>query len=286
MPAVLINPPAARLGSACAIVHGNTRRYEMRGVRAPLSLKTVVRGSAEWVTEGGRFELTPGMLLVVNDGEEYSIAVDALQPVETFCVFFKSGFVEDAWHAATRSSAALLEDDWRPPVVIRERLQFGGALLQGMTAAHARAGRDAALDASMYELASLVVRASCDIDARAASLPVLRSSTRHELTRRLGMAMERMHTALDRPLTIPEMAREACLSPFHFHRLFTAFTGETPHRYLRRLRLERARAMLRGGRRSVVEVAQSCGFESPTSFSAAFARHFGAPPRSFVNSQE
>jgi AraC family transcriptional regulator len=278
---ILINPRADALGSHCAIVGGRARRYSMRGVRAPLSLKSVVSGTAEWTTSAGRFELVPGMLLIVNDGEEYAIEVDALQPVETFCVFFSDGFVDDARHSAVTSSAALLDSDARPRIAFRERLSFDGALMRSMNGA-----REARDEASMYALAMHLVRASDDIRARVAALPALKPATRVELGRRVGLALELMHGALDRPLTVEEIAREACLSPFHFHRLFVAFTGQTPHRYLRRLRLQRARAMLRRGDTSVVGVAQACGFESPTSFSAAFRREFGASPRGVAKSQE
>ena len=283
---VLINPPAAALGSACAIVHGRARRYDMRGVRAPLSLKMVVRGSAEWTTDAGRFELGPGMLLVVNDGEEYAIAVDALQPVETFCVFFANGFVEDAWRSALTGSEQLLDRDARPAIAFHERLHFDGPLLQQMQAAYARRESDAWLDASMFTIAHAMVRTACDVDRRAASLPALRASTRAELAKRIGVAIEWMHAHFAEPLTVEAIAREACLSPFHFHRLFTAFTGETPHQYLRRLRLERARVLLRSGTQSVTDVALHAGFSSPTSFSSAFTRVFGASPRAFANSQE
>jgi len=272
---MLFNPPAATLGTSHAIVHGRARRYSQRGVRAPLSLKSVVSGSAEWTTNAGRFELVPGMLLIVNDGEEYAIEVDSLQPVETFCVFFADGFVDDARHSAMTSSAALLDHDARAPVAFHERLSFDETLLQLIDVA-----RRSPDDASMYALALRLVRACEDVEARVASLPALRATTRAELSRRLGIALEVMHGASDLPLTVGEIAREACLSPFHFHRLFSAYTGETPHRYLRRLRLERARAMLRTGTASVTEVATWCGFESATSFSTAFRREFGCSPTS------
>ena len=258
----------------------------MRGVRAPLSVKTVVRGLAEWTTDAGRFELAPGMLLIVNDGEEYAIDVDALQPVETFCVFFAEGFVEDAWRTAVTGSASLLDRDERRSVVVRERLQFDGALMRSMRAAYEHRDSDDSLDASMYALANDVIRTSVDVDRRAAALPAVRAATRAELARRVGIAIECMHARFAEPLTVEEIARAACLSPFHFHRLFVAFTGETPHRYLRRLRLERARAMLRARSMPVADVAHASGFESPTSFSSAFARAFGVSPHTFTNSQD
>jgi len=87
------------------------------------------------------------------------------------------------------------------------------------------------------------------------------------------------HIELDLRDTVEDVAREACLSRFHFHRLFTAMTGETPHRYIARLRLERARAMLRDRERSIGDVALASGFATPSAFSSAFSKHFGYPPK-------
>jgi AraC family transcriptional regulator len=58
-----------------------------------------------------------------------------------------------------------------------------------------------------------------------------------ERVMRAVVAIER---DLDATLSLPELADHACLSPFHFHRLFTAVVGEPPAEYVRRLRLERA----------------------------------------------
>jgi transcriptional regulator GlxA family with amidase domain len=85
---------------------------------------------------------------------------------------------------------------------------------------------------------------------------------------------------------VAEAAREACLSPFHFHRLFTSFHDTTPHRYLTRLRLQRARTLLRGTTRDVTEVAFACGFESLGSFTTLFTRTFGISPARFRRNRE
>ena len=75
-------------------------------------------------------------------------------------------------------------------------------------------------------------------------------------------------------------AREACLSEFHFHRLFRETFGETPHDFLTRLRMERARQML-ASERSVTEVCFQVGYESLGSFSSKFRARFGRSPVEF-----
>jgi transcriptional regulator GlxA family with amidase domain len=136
------------------------------------------------------------------------------------------------------------------------------------------------LSASFYSLALQLVRTHANLGARIAHLPSLRSSTREELARRLGVATSYLHANSDRGVSIAEAARAACLSPFHFHRLFTQFHGITPHRYLTRLRLERARALLRASDCSVLDVAIACGFESLGSFSTLYKKTFGVTPNS------
>jgi len=273
---VAINPRASAFGSINAILNGRSARYHESRFTGPLSVKAVVSGRAAWETDEGRFELVPGSLLVLNDGEEYSVTVEALQPVETFCFFFERGFVEDAFRAATNGSARLLDESARvEPVVFYERLMFDGALVGEVM----RAQRDrGTLGESFYRLALHLVRAQQHIRARAAALPSLRAATREELARRLGVATAYLHANSTRGVTVAEAARAACLSPFHFHRLFTRFHGITPHRYLNQLRLERARALLRASDRGVIDVAVDCGFESLGSFSVLYKKTFGVTP--------
>jgi len=277
----LINPPADQLGRENAILGGRARRYEVARFTGPLSIKAVLSGTATWETAAGRFDLGPAGCLIVNDGEQYTIRVEAPQPVETFCIFFQRGFVEDADRSMTSSSAALLDAVAPPPIEFAERLNFDGAMREAIVRASRRIGDPLALDASIHALALQLVRMRHDIVSRRARLPVLRSATREELRRRLDRSVAIIHGRLSESLPLATVSRDACLSTFHFHRLFTSYFGETPHRYIRRLRLQRAAALLRGGSRSVSEVALDCGFESVGSFTTLFSRHFGISPGRF-----
>jgi AraC family transcriptional regulator len=283
---VLVNPPAERFGTGNAVLHGRGARYESR-FAGPLSIKSVLSGSATWETAAGRFELAPGTALLIHDDEEYTVTVDALRPVETFCFFFADGFVEDAFRAATTSSAHLIDStSTQPRLTFAERLLFGAPLVDELQRAHAALRDGHPLEASFYAAAMHLVRARCDLDARAARLPALRATTREELARRVAIGTSYLHANLHRAVTVAEAAAEACLSPFHFHRLFTSFHEVTPHRYLTRLRIAHARALLRSGTRTVAEVALACGFESLGSFTSLFTRTAGVSPAQFRRIEE
>ena len=71
------------------------------------------------------------------------------------------------------------------------------------------------------------------------------------------------------------LARMASYSPWHFIRAFRAAYGETPHAYLVRQRLERARRLLRGSPLAISEIALASGFENRCAFSRLFRQRYG-----------
>lgn len=93
---------------------------------------------------------------------------------------------------------------------------------------------------------------------------------------RLHRVTDHIDAHLFEPLTLEELARIACFSPHHFHRVFSAMVGETLHAYITRLRIEKAASLLVGDMRTpVTTLAMDCGFSSPSVFARAFRAHFG-----------
>jgi AraC family transcriptional regulator len=86
---------------------------------------------------------------------------------------------------------------------------------------------------------------------------------------------------LDHQLDLEELARVACFSPFHFHRIFRAIVGETVMEHVRRLRLEHAAQRLRFSDRPVIDLALDAGYESHEAFTRAFSARFGLSPSSY-----
>ena len=97
---------------------------------------------------------------------------------------------------------------------------------------------------------------------------------------RLCRGRDLLATEYQSRVLLEQAAREACLSEFHFHRLFRATFGETPHEFLTRLRLDRAKQML-ASESTVTEVCFEVGYESLGSFSTKFRAQFGRSPVEF-----
>ena len=99
-----------------------------------------------------------------------------------------------------------------------------------------------------------------------------------ELFRRLCRSREYLAAGLDHPLRLADAAREARLSPFHYHRLFARTFGETPHEFLTRLRIDRAKRLLARDQLPVTDVCLAVGYESLGSFSTLFRTMVGYAP--------
>ncbi|WP_040816291.1 helix-turn-helix domain-containing protein [Nocardia concava] len=81
-----------------------------------------------------------------------------------------------------------------------------------------------------------------------------------------------------------ELAAEVHLSVYHLVRVLRDSTGQTPHRFLTRLRIEEAKRLLRGTDLPLDRIAQWCGFATPGALSTAFLRHTGVRPSAYRNS--
>lgn len=99
--------------------------------------------------------------------------------------------------------------------------------------------------------------------------------------KRINKALNYIQQNLDQSLTLDELSSIACFSPFHFHRIFSAYIGESLNGYIRRIKLERAAMKLCYTSNSITELAFNAGYETPSAFTGAFKQLFGKSPSSF-----
>lgn len=81
-------------------------------------------------------------------------------------------------------------------------------------------------------------------------------------------------------INLENIADEACFSKFHFIRLFKMIYGNTPHQYLKKVRMEKAKLLLQSG----LPVTDTCfcvGFDSVSSFTGLFRRYTGIAPSAY-----
>lgn len=110
-----------------------------------------------------------------------------------------------------------------------------------------------------------------------------RLATAIEHRRRIRQSVQHLQSRLQADAgawpSLNELAEAACLSPFHFIRLYQHATGETPQATARRLKLQSARELLANEPRAgVLDVALAHGYESAQAFARAYRREFGIAP--------
>jgi AraC-like DNA-binding protein len=286
-PRFLLNPrDPSLLGRQNAILSGSGKNYYVPDFEGCLSVKSVVSGSAVWEAAGRRFTLHENCYLILNDRQRYTMTIDSVRKVTTFCIFFRRGLVEDVFRSAVTGSAKLLDAPVpanSPAVDFFQKIEPGCSpvwsslnLLKRMMDHSDTSGAE--MEEGFTLLAAEIIREHRQAYAAIAKLPALRRSTQEELYRRALRGRDYLLSSLDEATSLGNVARAACMSPFHFHRVFTQIFGETPHRYLTRHRLSKAAHLLRHTNRSVTEICLEAGFESLGSFSSLFRRHFGVPP--------
>src|SRR5260370_8459048 len=102
-----------------------------------------------------------------------------------------------------------------------------------------------------------------------------------DLHERLCRARRYIDECYDLPLDLTEISKQACLSRYHFLRLFRETFATTLHQYLIQRRIAKAKELLCSERLSVTDVCFEVGFQSLGSFSALFRRCAGDPPHTY-----
>ncbi len=110
--------------------------------------------------------------------------------------------------------------------------------------------------------------------------------TQDDYRRRILRVLTHIQAHLGETLDLDDLAKVACFSSYHFHRIFAAMTGETVADHVRRLRLERAATELRKAGRPVIQLALEAGYEAHEAFTRAFKSAYGVSPTEFRRAME
>lgn len=96
--------------------------------------------------------------------------------------------------------------------------------------------------------------------------------------RTIEKATEYMRKYLSENISLENLSKYCCVSPFHFSRMFKAVMGTPPHRYLLDIRLQHAKILLTVSSRPVSDIAFECGFNSIEHFATAYRHQFHISP--------
>ena len=269
-----------RWGHQNAVVTGTDRNVEYMPFRQRLSIKVARGGRERYFIDGRSIAVDDDSYLILNDNRTYASRFESNVEIESFAIFFRPGLAEEVYGAFNKPLERALADgatETPRPVEFAETLQPHDSVVTPALR-YVQYGVNAGVeDAGWYEeqfqfLLARMLSHHRRLTERIQKLPALKSTTQREIHRRLALAVDLVHSAYERDIGLREMAGAACLSKFHFLRLFTELHGITPHAYLQRKRALTAGRLLERTDLRASQIAACVGFQSRSTMARQLRR--------------
>lgn len=214
--------------------------------------------------------IEPGGAIVVPQGARHDSTVPGRG------IFIMAGLSQQT----LEDTADMLEAARRPMLVptFPEASDVGLAVLMQQAAGIVRVGdlaRSVELDTHLHQIAVHL------LSRYFGRTPGQRSLNYGLSPLQLRRVTDFVQAHLSAPLSIDQMAAQACLSRHHFLRQFRRATGLTPGQFLIRQRMALARRSLLQSREPVSNIALQCGFTTEAHFAHSFRKRFGQTPSQF-----
>ncbi len=252
-----------------------------------ISIKFVTSGSEKYKIGHKTYSLIPKKYLVVNQGKDFECIIEGKNNADGVCIFLSPEKFREVHSVLCTDSHILLQQPENinlSPVSLHENIfSFSayqlGPVIENISNKLIQHDRDfMANDELFYVLTEHLLLTQETILHQIQRIDTVKSSTRHELFRRLYTAKELIDGDTSNKLDISTISKLATLSEFHFIRTFRQVFGISPYKYHLKKRLNRANDLLSSKRYSVTEVAYHIGFPDVFSFSKAFKKEFGVTP--------
>jgi AraC family transcriptional regulator len=107
------------------------------------------------------------------------------------------------------------------------------------------------------------------------------NKSNHIYQSRINKVIDYVNNNLHKPILLEELAAVAFFSPYHFHRVFVAVTGETVNNFTNRIRNEKAARLLKFSKKNIADIAMECGFSSTSTLSRLFKQYFQISPSGY-----
>jgi len=273
---------------ASRVLHETARQYYWRGAGS-LSIKSFLHGVAFYEVGGAHYAVDDSSYLVLNHDQPYAITIDSESAVESFCIFFERGFAGQVHRALTTCSERLLDEpeafDTDTVTFFERTYPHDNILSPALFLFRAefvhRRREEGWIEEQLHRVMRCLLMAHGQVCNEVEALSAVKAATRGELYRRLHRAKDYAYACLERPITLNELAKVACLSPNHLLRMFKQLFHQTPHQFLTKARLERAQKLLVQTDRPIIDICLSVGYESVGSFNTLFRRRVGMPPTTY-----
>lgn len=248
-----------------------------------LSLNFNLDGRQPYFIGNREYRVSPERYLLINEGQLFKTA-NTEQRARMATLAYQVGLPAQMFQALVKSDQYLLQNYGAhdPVQFFEQTFVMDPFLLTSVQTLckHAHEIEQDVLQEQLEMILQHILVKQHNLMNKVMTIDKVKSSTRIEIYRRLQWATEYGYNHFDEPLTVETLAKEACLSLFHFKRLFKEVYDIAPYQFIRNLRLEKVKSLLRSGM-PVNQACKSVGWEDSSSFIRLFKKEFGITPVTF-----
>ncbi|HVU57829.1 MAG TPA: helix-turn-helix transcriptional regulator [Puia sp.] len=276
-------------GFPSVVIHTVSRECFRPDIKGPFSFFLNLRGSSLCTVDGSTTRVGEDSYFISNDAQSYTLQIEEGSTTETFNIHFGEHFANTVLHALVTPADRILDQGMEGKGIafsffnqLHRRDGVFNTLIDQMVRRHREHGFDKLLfEEQLTTLLSHHLQQHRHIADMVRKLPPVRLSTRIQLYKQLSRAMDLIHSSDGEELSLDLLSAEACLSKYHFLRLFRSAYGYSPHQYIQEQRMEKARMLLSRSDTPVSDVADRLGFINSQSFSRLFTQRMGVSPSKY-----
>lgn len=267
------------------LAKGTSKKVEFVEHQAPLSMKTVFKGSEHYQSGYQHYLLEKNQVLIFDNGRKYSHWINSAEEVETFTVFFHPAFVTRLLATYVVSPEKNLDQHYpeQMEVYFFERLYpalpgLSTLLYHLAQLCECFEANKGLIDEAFINLFAelLVLQKQSLVEAN--RLKPVKFTTKIEIYRRLSYVRDYLESSYKEPITLHDCSRIALMSPEYLLRQFKSLYGITPHQYLINRRIDAAAKLLTRESLPVAEVCRLVGYDDIASFSKLFKKKISTNP--------
>lgn len=276
---------ASKEGWPNVILHTKSQTTFRPDVQGTLSLFMNIKGQSRCGVSKELLPINDDTFFISNQNQSYTLAIENTC-TETFNIHFSEKLVSEVYSGLVLPNEKLLDNPLAvesSPIEFYNRLyakdkKFSTLIHKLYT--HSQSGFCETMLAEEQLTDVLVYLAGLhkNVWQEIRKVPVVKKATREEIYRRLSYSLNYLHSFYTQELNLDELATIACLSKFHYLRLFKTVFQQTPYQYLLQLRLQKAEELLKHTQLPITAISVELGFVNITSFSRLFHQRYQLSP--------
>ena len=282
------NQPLDHEGFPSVVIHTKVSECYRPDIEGPFSFFLNVRGNSSCSVDRQMTTIDTDHYFVSNRRQTYTLRVDrGPLETETCNIHFGDFFCGSVLNALVTPASNILDAGNGKQVSttvvfnqLHRRDETFNALIRALLSSPPESGK-LRFEELLSSLLSNFWQQQHQIAKIVHQLPAVRKATRVELYKRLARAMDILRSGFCGEISLDQLASEACLSKYHFLRLFRAAFGLSPYQYIQQLRIEKATLLLSKTAISIGDLSALLGFENSQSFSRCFFQRTGVYPTQY-----